>query len=305
VYLHDSREVLAEMVAATTKATGIAQGYVYKDYFVSMVLKEIVAVNPDLVFKGGTALSKCYGIIDRFSEDVDLGLEAVKPTQSMRQKTKAAVTSAIRKLGLTIDNLDRAKSRREFNQYQIPLPQIVSGIKPDMLIVETGLMTPAAPVQSGEVMSFIGEYLLTEGRQDVVKEFDLDRFALKVVKMERTFADKVFAVADYYLNGDIPSRQSRHIYDLYKLQQVLSFDANLAKLIDRVRSERVGNHRCLSASPDVSLSDVLKEVYNKQIYRKDYESITMPLLYDKVDYETAASAIPKIIDFLEVTTKQP
>jgi predicted nucleotidyltransferase component of viral defense system len=55
------------MVAATTEETGIDQAYVYKDYFVCMALKEIVAANPALVFRGGTALSKCYGIIDRFS----------------------------------------------------------------------------------------------------------------------------------------------------------------------------------------------------------------------------------------------
>lgn len=300
MYLHDSKEVLAEMVAATTKAMGIAQDYVYKDYFVCMALKEIIAINPSFVFKGGTALSKCYGIIDRFSEDVDLGLESAKPSQGIRQKTKAAVASAIEKLGLTIDNLDKTRSRREFNQYQIPLLQIVAGIKPDKLIVETALMTPATPAQKGEVVSFIGEYLLSEDRRDIIEQFDLGRFSLKVVKMERTFADKVFAIADYYLNGDIPARQSRHIYDPYKLEQVLELDKSLTQLMTQVRSERAGNHRCTSASPGVSLVAVLQEVFEKEVYQQDYESITMPLLYDEVDYETAASAIPKIISFLEI-----
>ena len=36
-----------------------------------MSLKKIAAVMPDIVFKGGTSLSKCYHIIKRFSEDID------------------------------------------------------------------------------------------------------------------------------------------------------------------------------------------------------------------------------------------
>ena len=46
-----------------------------KDYYVTLVLKEIATRNPDIVFKGGTSLSKCYKIIDRFSEDIDLNIK--------------------------------------------------------------------------------------------------------------------------------------------------------------------------------------------------------------------------------------
>jgi hypothetical protein len=48
-----------------------------KDFWVCWTLNQIFsnpALSPHITFKGGTSLSKCYGIIDRFSEDVDLTL---------------------------------------------------------------------------------------------------------------------------------------------------------------------------------------------------------------------------------------
>jgi predicted nucleotidyltransferase component of viral defense system len=286
------------MVAATNKETGIDQAYVYKDYFVCMTLKEIVTSDPAFVFKGGTALSKCYGVINRFSEDIDLGLDASHPTEGIRKKTKAAVQAAVERLGLMIANIDETRSRREFNQYRIPLPVLIEGFKPDTLIVETGLMTPASPSQLREVVSFIGEHLLSIGRQDLIERYELERFGLSAIAIERAFADKVFAIADYFLNGEIPRRQSRHLYDLYKLESRLQLDSALGDLFTRVRAQRKGNLKCLSASPDVSLADVIQTIHDKQIYRRDYETITMPLLYEEVDYDTAVTVLPKVIGFL-------
>lgn len=48
--------------------------YVEKDYWVTYALFAIFnsGIGKDTIFKGGTALSKCYKMIDRFSEDIDL-----------------------------------------------------------------------------------------------------------------------------------------------------------------------------------------------------------------------------------------
>ena len=47
---------------------------VEKDYWISWALRAIFKseIGKDVVFKGGTSLSKCYSMIERFSEDVDL-----------------------------------------------------------------------------------------------------------------------------------------------------------------------------------------------------------------------------------------
>lgn len=49
-----------------------------KDYWVVWVLERLFSLDklkPHLTFKGGTSLSKIFGAIDRFSEDVDLSIE--------------------------------------------------------------------------------------------------------------------------------------------------------------------------------------------------------------------------------------
>jgi len=298
VYLHEDISAIQRLNLATANYLGIRQEYIYKDYFVCMALKEIIAVDPPLVFKGGTALSKCYDVIDRFSEDVDLGMDVAHPTEGMRKKTKVAVKAAAEVLGLTITNIEETRSRRVFNQYRLPLPQLIEGIAPDQLIIETALMSPTSPSSTGIIISFIGEYLLSEGRQDLVERYGLEGFSLNVVSLERTFVDKIFAISDYYLNGAIPYRQSRHVYDLYRLEQVLTFDAAMGELIEQVRSERSGSYRCASAAPDISLSRVLHEIYDQQIYRQDYEAVTLPLLNKEVDYLTVASVLPKIAAFV-------
>lgn len=67
--------------------------------------------------------------------------------RSMRQRgcarIKRAVLESAEELGLSIANLDRTRSRREYNRYEIPLPSIDGTSFNEQLIVETAVMTPA------------------------------------------------------------------------------------------------------------------------------------------------------------------
>lgn len=52
---------------------GVNAVIIEKDYWASQVLRVLAGQFPDdFVFKGGTSLSKCYRIIERFSEGVDV-----------------------------------------------------------------------------------------------------------------------------------------------------------------------------------------------------------------------------------------
>lgn len=58
---------------AAAESLGISPTAVEKDYWISEVLRVLVAEFPDnFIFKGGTSLSKGYGIVERFSEDIDI-----------------------------------------------------------------------------------------------------------------------------------------------------------------------------------------------------------------------------------------
>lgn len=84
--LHDDKELFEQAVLKTAKYMNIDAGIVEKDYYVTLMLKELAETVPDLVFKGGTSLSKCHKIINRFSEDIDLTIEYdAKPSESKRK----------------------------------------------------------------------------------------------------------------------------------------------------------------------------------------------------------------------------
>lgn len=146
-----------------------------------------------------------------------------------------------------------------------------------------------------QATSFIYDYLKQAGREDLIKQFSLEPFELSVQKIERTFIDKIFAVCDYYLENRI-TEHSRHLYDLCKLLEVVKIDKSLRELFNIVRKERSVHITCLSAKEGVKLKDLLQEIVDKSIYKNDYETITVNLLFENVSYETAIGALQEIID---------
>ena len=292
MYLHDDAALFEEALLGAAAEFLMSEEFIAKDYWAMTMLAEVMKRSEILVFKGGTCLSKCYGAINRFSEDVDLGIPFEHATEGMRRGIKRAVVESADALGVEVSNLSETRSRREYNRYDIAL-----GGAARSLILETAVMTPASPYNIRPVQSFIGSFV--EARdENLAKELDLLSFEVKANSLERTFADKVFAICDYYMSGDIPARQSRHIYDLHKLLGMVSLDDEMQSLIDTVRAQRIGGYGNPSADDGIDLSAVLEEIVVKESYRSDYERVTMPLLYEDVTYDEAVSALREIAAFL-------
>lgn len=72
---------------------------------------------------------------------------------------------------------------------------------------------------------------------DLAETYDLSPFEITTQTIERTLADKVFALCDYYMQGEI-ERHSRHLYDIYKIINAIGITEELAKLIPDVRAVR-------------------------------------------------------------------
>lgn len=83
--LHNDRKSLEEIIIQTANYYNIDVSIIEKDYYVTIMLKELSKRIDNMIFKGGTSLSKCYHLIERFSEDIDLNIETLKhPTDSER-----------------------------------------------------------------------------------------------------------------------------------------------------------------------------------------------------------------------------
>ena len=74
----NNKEDLRTLIVNTSRKKNISEAVIEKDYWVTFVLDYLFHENrwkKDFTFKGGTSLSKCFGLIERFSEDIDLILD--------------------------------------------------------------------------------------------------------------------------------------------------------------------------------------------------------------------------------------
>ncbi|MEO6705427.1 MAG: nucleotidyl transferase AbiEii/AbiGii toxin family protein [Ginsengibacter sp.] len=74
IYLHDHKD-FADLLRIVGDEMDILPGLVEKDYWIMHVLYGLKEQEYDFELKGGTSLSKGYGIIDRFSEDIDIHIK--------------------------------------------------------------------------------------------------------------------------------------------------------------------------------------------------------------------------------------
>ena len=295
-YLHNNREQFAEAINLAVFQTGLAPEIIEKDYYITLILRKLSEMFDFVVFKGGTSLSKCHKVIDRFSEDIDITIDN-SLSQGQKKKLKYGIVEIVEELGMKISNIDDIRSRRDYNCYRIEYDSVLtftSGAVNPMVIMETSFTEVSFPTVTLAVGSYIGE-LLQEEAAEMLTEYSLNPFEMKVQGLDRTLIDKVFAVCDYYLSGRV-KKHSRHIYDIYKLSPLVRQDDDFRKLIQEVRDVRSKASICLSAQPDVNVTELLHKIIHDEVYKEDYNTLTVRLLKEKVDYNEAIQALRKIAD---------
>lgn len=296
--LHNDRETFEQVILKVASETGIEPSIIEKDYYVTLFLNRIVQLQPNIIFKGGTSLSKCYKVINRFSEDIDLNIDTQsKPTEGQRKKLKENIVSIIDEFGFTLDNADNVRSRRNYNRYIIDYPTVFSSnFLKEHLIIETAVYIKAYPCERLQATSIIYDYLKQNGYEDLIQKYGLEPFELNVQTASRTLIDKLYALGDYYLS-DAVQEHSRHIYDIFKLSDIVSLDANLKQLVSEVFDERKPHEQCRSAKDGIDMNVLLQAIIDKDIYKKDYENITEKMLFEDVPYATAIKTLQKIVDY--------
>lgn len=295
--MHSDKTMFEQIILRVSEDTGIEASIIEKDYYVTLFLQRIVELQPDIIFKGGTSLSKCFKLINRFSEDIDLNIDtAAHPTEGQRKRLKEGIVSIIREFGFTLSNPDNVRSRRDYNRYIVDYPTIFpTGYLKEHLIVETVVSIKAYPCKRMQASNLIYDYLERNGYGDLIEQYQMQPFELNVQTAERTLVDKVFALGDYYLCNAI-HEHSRHIYDICKLLDVVTLDASMKRLVQDVFEERKPHANCCSAKDGIDMNALLQEIVDKAVYKQDYEEITAKLLFEKMGYETAILALQKIID---------
>lgn len=297
--LHHDYEAFSELIIAASNELHIPPGIIEKDYYVTLALRELVSRVKGMVFKGGTSLTKCYQILDRFSEDIDISYAASEgvPSESRKRQLKKAVVSSIESIGVSAANLEETRSRRSYNCYRASYSSIYSPLlelKPE-LVIETYIALLPFPTVNRMADNYIYRFLKMTEQEELAEDFDLVPFKITTQAIERTLIDKVFALCDYYLSDKV-ERHSRHLYDIYKIMEYTKPDASLSGLVQEVRNLREPLPVCPSAKTGVCINDILAEIVDKEIYRNDYETVTGRLLFTYLPYETVIDGIKEIIN---------
>lgn len=294
--LHDNKELFGDAILAASNTLNIAPAIIEKDYYVTLLLKRITELCPDIIFKGGTSLSKCFKIINRFSEDIDIGLNVDKATEGMRKKLKASIKEAIDELEFELDNPENIFTRTYYNKYQIkyPISEVTSFIKP-YLYIETAIFMKPFPFEIRQADTYIYRFLKMQGQEKIIEQYELNPFEIKVQSLDRTFIDKMFALGDYYLTGKTQG-YSGHIYDLYKIMPQITFDDSFFKLYDEVKQIRANDIDCPSANPEQNLKELLEKICDTDYFMSDYEVVTKELLFENVCYSVVKDNLKSIIE---------
>jgi len=219
-----------------------------KDFWVCWVLKALFSlkgIGEHLTFKGGTSLSKCYNVIKRFSEDIDISIErlylskskTIEPDKNAsnkenqkrlkelqlicRNRIHEAIFPKLRnELAVAFSsekgwNIDFASEDQSGQTVLFTFPQIVISnannyIRPSVKI-EFGARANHWPVESIIVTPYIA---------CISREYKITGVPVRVLSANRTFWEKatiLHMLYHYPHDKNIPPRMSRHYYDLYAM----------------------------------------------------------------------------------------
>ena len=299
MHLHHDKESFEELIIDAPNELHIPANIIEKDYYVTLTLKELSTILKDMVFKGGTSLTKCYQLLDRFSEDIDLSYTAESGVlgDARKKQLKKAIISTLESLEFTINNLEDTRSRRNYNCYRASYPSIYdnSPFLKQELVLETFVALLPFPTVTRMVDNYLYRFLKQIDKLEIAEQYDLMPFPITSQAIERTLIDKIFAICDYYLDGRT-DKHSRHLYDIHKIYTSTEIPADFDELIASVRSLRSELSACPSAKDGVDINRVLQEIVESEVYKKDYEDITSRLLFTPLSYEEAIQSIVNIIN---------
>lgn len=226
--LHENKTLFQQAVRFTAQELKIPDLYIEKDYWVTFALKQIFnsETKEYCVFKGGTALSKCYGIVERFSEDIDLvimktGEESANQLKNRLKKVSQILEKYLPEVTVTNITQKMGMNRKTAHTYSKEFQGNYGQIR-DVIIVEASWLGYYEPYEQKNVQTFISEMMVRNGQENLIEEYELQQFPVNVLKPERTLCEKImslvrFSYSDDYIS-DLKSK-IRHTYDLHQMLQ--------------------------------------------------------------------------------------
>lgn len=326
----------ADLFLATARRLGAPLINIEKDFWVCWTLNTLYhrlpAKGPRLLFKGGTSLSKAYGLINRFSEDidvtvfrVDLGYPAsTAEIADLSNKKRKAMLDAIAAdcssyittnlcaaVTEALEADTKGAGRVEIDDTD-PSNQTLLVWYPRVDASETGYVQAAVKIESGAKSALDPNQPITIAPYIAA---DVDALELSVpdvttIHAERTFWDKIVIAHGlrnwFERRGELRQdgqRVSRHYYDLHMLAQS---DVGGSAVEDlELGSECIDHARTFFSRPDLDLASARPGTFSlrpvgEMIERlaRDYENTRAMIFGNEPDFEDVLASIALIEDRL-------
>lgn len=307
----------------TAAKMGLTDAIVEKDFWVCFVLDYLFRRSKwknDIAFKGGTSLSKAYGLIERFSEDIDIILDwrilGYTKDEPWEKRSNTKQDAFNKEAGERTE----AFLREEFvpviladlqNEISDKVQCFVDPDDPQTIIVsyehsfkdkailpvirlEIGALAAWTPAKPAKITSYAAEYY--------PRLFSEPETVVLTVLPERTFWEKVTILhreANRPENSKMPLRYSRHYYDLYCMAKTVVKDnaLNDMALLQKVVEFKEKFYHCTWAGyeyakrgtmnlmpPDRSIADL----------RLDYEHMQNMIFGGKPDFDEMMNGIAEL-----------
>ena len=288
---------------------GISPAFVEKDWYSVQALKCIAGHHSDAfttIFSGGTSLSKGYGLIQRFSEDLDFRCLALKDgsqnqMRGYRRDFKNGLLSVIEELDCV--TLDRSSVEAASNYIKFPLtyPQEHSGhqaLRPHLQL-EFSFTRPRLEPELRPIQSLVAQFS-GEGPEINV---------LCLASLE-TAADKLSALTWRVLKRDRNSSADdptlvRHLHDLAALRLIVEQEKALFVQTSRsaFEEDQRSGRRDTAAGYGESLRQAADMLGSDDEYRTEYGQFVDAMSYasdaDNISFDDALSSLERLVSFFE------
>lgn len=294
-----------------SRKTDFNPSFFEKDWYTTQLLNALAEIQDprfQLVFSGGTSLSKGYQLIQRFSEDIDFKVVETQPglTRTDRREFRRKIAEAINSLApdLILSNTERftRKEGTSFFSGEIsyrPHFQLQSSLR-DCIQLELNFRQPTLAPSIRQLSSIVTQF--TKDPPEVA--------AFHCVSLAETAADKIGALSWRVVGIDPAApeydpRLIRHLYDLYYLApQVMNDPAWLNLTVatvekDITRSENASGYDNLTnrfkTSQDL-LNRLIDKLVNNRLYREHYQDFVEDFTYGRsLSFDEAVASLSDLI----------
>jgi len=284
---------------------GVNPAFVEKDWFAVLVLEHISTIAfLQIVFTGGTSLSKGYGLIKRFSEDLDFRIcTSPNLNKSQRKSMRSRLISEISRIkGISVlENSVESHNASKFFSFNVEYPQRynpVDALRP-YLKLEFSFEEIVINPELKSIQSFVSQFTSANETDCMIKtispiEIAANKFSALLWRVN--IKDRSAAIGSPQNDPTIV----RHLHDLCALEKLVLESKRFKPLVAasfEVDRGRAGSEK---GKTEASMSkETLSKLKSDSIYKVEYTRFVDAMSYAKEDemitFEKSIQSFERIV----------